>query len=109
MFNSTDFKTPLIAGKECATKQGLDWAAIDECATGPLGRGLHLQAGEVYNKVTPKGFTVPHIVIDGKWTAEINDKAEKDLVALVCDTYTGTKPDALLIIEIVQIIGVTTI
>ncbi|CAG2178563.1 unnamed protein product [Oppiella nova] len=94
MFNSTDFKTPLIAGKECATKQGLDWAAIDECATGPLGRGLHLQAGEVYNKATPKGFTLPHIVIDGKWTAEINDKAEKDLVALVCDTYTGTKPDA---------------
>ncbi|CAG2174298.1 unnamed protein product [Oppiella nova] len=94
MYNATDYKTPLTAGKECATKQGLNWAAIDECATGPLGRGLHLLAGEVFNKATPKPTGVPHILLNGQHTAEISDRAEKDLVALVCDTYTGTKPDA---------------
>jgi len=53
-----------------------------------LGRGYELLMAEKTNKLDPPHKGVPWITIDGKHTADIQTKAENQLLKLVCDTYT---------------------
>ncbi|CAG2118879.1 unnamed protein product, partial [Medioppia subpectinata] len=59
MYNSTNYKLPATAAKECSAKLGFNYTAIDECASGPLGRGLHLRNGERFHAANPVAKTVP--------------------------------------------------
>ncbi|CAG2111698.1 unnamed protein product, partial [Medioppia subpectinata] len=46
VMGSKDVNEPAIAAQQCANKVGLDMTTINECAYGPLGRGLMLRAYE---------------------------------------------------------------
>ncbi|CAG2174299.1 unnamed protein product [Oppiella nova] len=93
MFTSPDYQTQVNAGKQCSEKLGLNWAQINECAQGPLGRGLYIQGFERMMAVKPKITWFPWIIVNGQHTDELQDKAEHHFMKIVCDTYTGPKPD----------------
>ncbi|CAG2107511.1 unnamed protein product [Medioppia subpectinata] len=92
IFKSADWKTPAKAGKPCAEQLKLNWTSIDECSTGPLGRGLLLLNGERHVALKPQAKGVPWIVANGVHTDDIQERAQGDLLKYVCDTYTGPKP-----------------
>ncbi|CAG2113234.1 unnamed protein product [Medioppia subpectinata] len=100
MYASKDYTKPATAAKECTAKLGFNYTAIDECASGPLGRGLHLRSGERFQALTnPKPNFVVWVVVNGVHTQAIATRAESDLVGLICDTYKGTKPDVCKKVE----------
>ncbi|CAF5112922.1 unnamed protein product, partial [Rotaria sp. Silwood1] len=40
----------------------------------------------------PTQAFVPYVTLNGNHTKEIQDLAETDLIALICDTYKGSNP-----------------
>ncbi|CAG2178464.1 unnamed protein product, partial [Oppiella nova] len=95
MYSSKNYSKPAVAAEECSTQLKFDWSAINECASGPLGRGLHLRSGEIFQALkNPKPKYVAWIIVNGVHTDAINKRAQTDLLGLICDTYTGPKPDA---------------
>ena len=87
MFNSTNWKTPWNSAKECSQKLGLDFNVLSECANSLDGVAIEfLMAGQT-NALEPKLDYVPWITINGKHSDEIQQKAETNLLKLVCDTY----------------------
>ncbi|CAG2117474.1 unnamed protein product [Medioppia subpectinata] len=92
IFKSSQWKTPASAGKQCAEEVRQNWTTINECQTGPLGRGLLLLHGERHISQNPRPNYVPWIAINGVHNEDLQDRAQKDLLTLVCDTYTGPKP-----------------
>ena len=48
--------------------------------------------GEKTEALDPPHNYVPWIVVNGAHTDEIQSEAQEDLLALVCDSYTGDKP-----------------
>lgn len=85
---------PLSAAERCANQQGIDFAPIEKCQTGPQGNALEHQMALKTNALIPRHNYVPWITLNGKHTNEIQDKATYNLLGLVCDTYQGTKPSA---------------
>ncbi|XP_054161412.1 gamma-interferon-inducible lysosomal thiol reductase-like [Oppia nitens] len=92
MFNSTYFKTPAIAGKECSQHLGINWTVINDCSTGPLGRGLTLVSGNRFKSLKPMPKFVEWLVINGRHTDDMEKKASNNLLKYLCDIYTGPKP-----------------
>ena len=41
----------------------------------------------------PKHQYVPWVVLNGKHTEEINNRAARDLLGLICESYEGEKPE----------------
>ena len=78
---STDFSDEGI--KKCATEAGINADEILECAKGPEGPKLHLEAADK----TPDHEWVPWMVIDGKLMGE-----HDTVLQMVCDAYQGEKP-----------------
>ena len=85
---------PLPVAEQCASQQGIDFAAIDKCQKGPQGNALEHEMALKTNALVPRHYYVPWITLNGKHTDDIQDKATFDLLGLVCDTYQGTKPSA---------------
>lgn len=77
--------------QDCATRQGLDFGAIDSCATGSQGVELLQQAHVYYeaNKDKVSGF--PTLLVDGKepwgrdWESVVNGAICKAGVQCACD------------------------
>ncbi|CAG2165510.1 unnamed protein product, partial [Oppiella nova] len=92
IFQAPDWKTPASAGKTCSEQLKHNWTAINDCATGPLGRGLLLLHGERHSTTSPKPTYVPWIAINGVHNDALQEQAQGNLLKLVCDTYEGQKP-----------------
>ncbi|CAG2174290.1 unnamed protein product [Oppiella nova] len=86
MYNSTDRLTPGIAAKQCSQELAYNWTAIDECSSGPLGRGLQLEGFERQQKVVPPVRGTPWVLLNGEniWSKH----AWERLFEIVCETYT---------------------
>ncbi|KAM8939003.1 gamma-interferon-inducible lysosomal thiol reductase [Pelodytes ibericus] len=73
---------------DLSTKKVLD------CAKGDLGNKLMHQNALQTNGLNPPHSFVPWIVFNGKHTDDLQNRAQSALFNLVCETYTGPKPDA---------------
>uniref|UniRef100_A0A8C5LUW3 Gamma-interferon-inducible lysosomal thiol reductase n=1 Tax=Leptobrachium leishanense TaxID=445787 RepID=A0A8C5LUW3_9ANUR len=69
---------------------------VMECVNGDLGKKLMHQNALKTDSLKPQHEFVPWIVFNGKHTEELQNRAQTALFNLVCDTYTGPKPDACL-------------
>ncbi|KAM4709575.1 gamma-interferon-inducible lysosomal thiol reductase [Discoglossus pictus] len=67
---------------------------ILDCVNGDLGNQLMHQNALRTEGLNPPHQYVPWVVINGKHTDEIQAQAQSALFNLVCDMYTGPKPDA---------------
>lgn len=85
---------PAAIGEKCAKSLGIDYEPIGACATGPKGNELEHQMALKTNALEPQHEYVPWVTLNGKHTEKMQRKAENNLLALVCEYYTGTKPSA---------------
>jgi interferon gamma-inducible protein 30 len=90
MFNSTNWRTPLTSLAECAPKSNVDSKVLTDCFNSEEGTAVeYFMAGQTQSLI-PKHQYVPWVTINGKHTDEIQDKAQNNLLKLVCDTYPGS-------------------
>lgn len=85
---------PAVIGEKCAKSFGIDYAPIEACASGPQGNELEHKMALKTNALEPQHQYVPWVTINGKHTEKLQRKAESNLLALLCEFYTGTKPSA---------------
>ncbi|XP_053558915.1 gamma-interferon-inducible lysosomal thiol reductase [Bombina bombina] len=74
-----------------------------ECVNGDLGNNLMHQNALRTEGLNPPHSFVPWIVINGKYTEEGETQAQSALFNLICDVYTGPKPDACAHKKVTQI------
>lgn len=73
---------------ECANMtENLPFDAIIECAQSKMGNNLLYSSALLTDRLRPVKAYVPWVVIDGVHTDEIQERAEKDLFQLICDSY----------------------
>lgn len=82
------------AAMACAEALKVDWETISNCVNGTMGNKLEHEMGVKTNALSPSHWFVPWITVNNQHTTDIQDKATKDLISLICDTYTGVKPHA---------------
>lgn len=86
------YPQPFAIAEKCATILKIGYADIKECAKGPKGMKLEHEMALKTNALEPPHKYVPWVTINGKHTEKINQRAQRNLLGLVCDYYTGTKP-----------------
>jgi len=84
---------PIAAAEKCVTDAMMDWKVIDTCAKGKEGNSLMHEAAVLTGKLNPPHKYVPWIVINGMHTEGMQQQAQSDLAKVLCDTYTGEKPE----------------
>ena len=94
------YKNPKDAAllRRCAARSGIDFGALQTCATGQQGKELLWASASAANR---QGI---HYGVDGLPTVALNGKVVSkffdcsiglsDLVAKICELYTGPKPSA---------------
>ncbi|XP_050303001.1 GILT-like protein 1 [Anthonomus grandis grandis] len=68
--------------KECATKVGISWCEIEECVK--TGRGDELQSANQEKTALLNLSYVPTIIIDGSYSDENQNAAERDFEGFIC-------------------------
>lgn len=82
------------AAEKCAAQQPeLNFTRIMQCANSQEGELLEHQMALLTDSLVPKHQYVPWITLNGVHTDEIQQKAQDDLLGLICATYQGQKPD----------------
>eukprot|EP00727_Mastigamoeba_balamuthi_P013912 m51a1_g9143 hypothetical protein (200) ;mRNA; r:81356-82310 len=80
----------------CASKCGLNWEALNECASGELGASLLRESVESCGSVRVSCSIYvdgkPRCVHDGDWQECPGGHSEADFERTVCDAYAGPKP-----------------
>ncbi|KAG8183041.1 hypothetical protein JTE90_018087 [Oedothorax gibbosus] len=69
---------------------------VKKCVTGPLGRNLEYEVAKKTESLNPRHSFIPWITVNGKGDASLNDKANENLMSVVCDEISDPKPDACL-------------
>ena len=82
------------AAKKCAPKFNIDYDKLMACANSDQGAQLEHNMAVVTGGLNPPHTYVPWVTLNGVHTETINDKAAKNLMSLICETYRGPKPDA---------------
>ncbi|CAF1247172.1 unnamed protein product [Rotaria sp. Silwood1] len=78
--------------KQCAKNTSVDFEKVATCTNSRIGNQLqHAYAVQTENTKPTQAF-VPYVTLNGNHTKEIQDLAETDLIALICDTYKGSNP-----------------
>ena len=72
----------------CAQKLGISLDKVFECTNSGLGNTLQYNMAAMTDALNPPHKYVPWVTLNGVHTEEIQDKAQRDLVGLLCDTYT---------------------
>ena len=89
---------PRYSAPGCAQKCGLHYFQIKACADGPLGNSLEHEMAVKTENLDPPHDHVPWVTLNGVHTDKIQEKAEQNLIKLICDTYQGTPiPPACLL------------
>ena len=72
---------------QCAKNASLDFEKIQNCTNSRQGNQLqHAYAVQTENTKPKDGF-VPWVTLNGNHTDDIQDRAETDLIRLLCETY----------------------
>jgi interferon gamma-inducible protein 30 len=90
--NTDDIRS--AAGK-CAKQFSINTDPIEKCMNGRLGNTVQHANAVKTEQLNPPHKYVPWVTLNGVHTEDIQDKAQNDLVKLICDTYDGpNKPKA---------------
>jgi len=80
---------------ECAQKSSIDYDKITACRSSKLGNQIEHQYAVMTDGLKPEHEYVPWVTLNGEHTNDIQEKAENDLVGLLCGAYKGKDvPDA---------------
>jgi interferon gamma-inducible protein 30 len=83
------------AATKCADKLQVKLDLVNKCMVSRLGNNLQHTNAVLTEKLNPSHTYVPWVTLNGIHTEDIQQKAQDDLVSLICQTYTGSnKPDA---------------
>lgn len=73
--------------RQCAQNTSIDFEKVANCTNSRMGNQLqHVYAIETEHTKPTQAF-VPWVTLNGNHTEKIQDLAETDLIALICDTY----------------------
>ncbi|PVD31884.1 hypothetical protein C0Q70_07308 [Pomacea canaliculata] len=84
---------PYEAASVCSNKTGVPVQNILNCANSSLGNTLEHQMALKTDALQPSHEYVPWVTLNGVHTEKINNKAVKNLLKLICETYKGPKPE----------------
>ena len=73
---------------KCAQSFSINLDDTFACTTNPMGNLLQHNNAVLTENLKPTHTYVPWVTLNGVHTEKIEQEAEKDLVKLVCDTYT---------------------
>ncbi|XP_033098567.1 gamma-interferon-inducible lysosomal thiol reductase-like isoform X1 [Anneissia japonica] len=85
---------PYRTAYQCLQQQGVDPKPALQCANSSMGNALEHKMALLTESLNPPHQYTPWITLNGMHTEAIQQKATTDLAKLVCDTFTGQKPDA---------------
>ncbi|XP_077499356.1 gamma-interferon-inducible lysosomal thiol reductase-like [Amblyomma americanum] len=88
--------TPHKAARACASRVGVDWAALRRCTSSKTGPRLLLKMGRKTASHQPAIRHVPYVVVNGKQGQDIENRARTDLYGLVCSMFAEPVPAACL-------------
>ncbi|XP_069832765.1 gamma-interferon-inducible lysosomal thiol reductase [Dendropsophus ebraccatus] len=88
--NVTSALGPCLA----AYQPDLSVKTVMDCANGDQGNKLMHENAMKTDALNPPHEYVPWVVINGKHSDSLQDRAMSALFNLICETYTGPKPDA---------------
>jgi len=77
------------SASQCAKDHGVDLSAIMQCVNGPVGNKLEHAMAVKTDQLDPPHHFVPWVTLNGEHTDEIQERAQSDLLGLICDTYKG--------------------
>lgn len=85
---------------QCAKNASLDFEKIQNCTNSRQGNQLqHAYAVQTENTKPKEGF-VPWVTLNGNHTDDIQDRAETDLIRLLCETYKVNRIHSFFIDEL---------
>jgi interferon gamma-inducible protein 30 len=73
--------------RQCAQNTSIDFEKISNCTNSRQGNQLQHAYAVQTEHTKPTGAFVPWVTLNGNHTDEIQDKAETDLIRLLCETY----------------------
>jgi len=78
----------------CAGLQKLNYEPVSRCVSGAEGNALQHQMALKTNALNPPHQYVPWFTMNGYHSTEIQNQLSTNMLAYVCDMYTGVKPNA---------------
>nr|AKS48281.1 gamma-interferon induced thiol reductase GILT1 [Scylla paramamosain] len=85
---------PPNAGAKCAAEVGADWAPLEQCVNSIEGQNLLHDVAVQQEQLQPKLYFVPWIIVKDVFSEEQVGECQTNLLKVVCEKYTGVKPDA---------------
>eukprot|EP00743_Colponemidia_sp_Colp-15_P004023 GILK01004336.1.p1 GENE.GILK01004336.1~~GILK01004336.1.p1 ORF type:complete len:229 (-),score=29.38 GILK01004336.1:137-823(-) len=85
---------PIGSASACAQKTGMDFDAISACVASDDGNQYQHEMAADTEALTPAHQYVPWITINGQHDDDIQSKAENNLIAVICSSYTGSSRPA---------------
>nr|XP_050041739.1 gamma-interferon-inducible lysosomal thiol reductase-like isoform X2 [Dermacentor andersoni] len=79
--------TPHRVAKSCSSRVGVNWAALDRCASSRSGPRLLLKMGHKTASHRPAVPYVPFVVVNGKQGDDVQSRAATDFFGLVCSMF----------------------
>merc|ERR1719513_455165 len=84
---------PVSSAKGCVRDlSSLSYDAVKDCSAGKEGNKLEHSMGAKTESLDPPHKYVPWVVVNGEHTDELQEKAQSDLLGLVCSLYQGAQP-----------------
>lgn len=77
-------KDPPNAGPKCAQSLRVDFTAVQSCSSSDEGDQLMFDYGVQTDSLQPSHQYVPWILFDGTFNEDDNQKADIDLVQVIC-------------------------
>lgn len=75
------------AAQKCGAQLNISLDKVFACSNATLGNRLEHIMAELTDQLEPKHTYVPWVTLNGVHTEDIEQKAEADLVGLICSTY----------------------
>lgn len=85
---------PTTSASKCCAQFDLNYDQVSSCVNSSLGNKLEHEMAMRTESLDPPHQYTPWITLNGVHTDAIQDKAQSDLLSLVCETYQGTPPAA---------------
>jgi interferon gamma-inducible protein 30 len=82
--------------RQCAKNSSMDFEKVATCTNSRTGNELQHAYAVQTERIKPTQAFVPYVTLNGNHTDEIQDLAQTNLIALLCDTYKVGLVDYLM-------------
>lgn len=89
--------TPHRVVKSCSSRVGVNWSALERCASSRWGPRLLLKMGHKTASHRPAVPYVPFVVVNGRQDDDVQGKATSDFFGLVCSMLDEPVPPACVL------------